>query len=59
MAYGDCKDLARRTAADKAFNIAKEPKCDGYQRGLAPRFINFLVKRLLVVVLNLCLKMST
>ena len=37
MAYGDCKDLARRTAADKvlrdkAFNIAKDPKYDGYQR---------------------------
>ena len=40
MAYGDLKDLARRTAADKslrdkAFNIAKDPKYDGYQRGLA------------------------
>ena len=34
MAYGDFKDLARRTAADKvlrdkAFNIAKDPKYDG------------------------------
>ena len=32
------KDLARRTASDKtlrdkAFNIAKNPKYDGYQRG--------------------------
>ena len=40
MAYGDFKDLAKRTAADKvlrdkAFNIAKDPKYDGYQRGLA------------------------
>ena len=40
MAYGDFKDLAKRTAADnvlrnKAFNIAKDPKHDGYQRGLA------------------------
>ena len=40
MAYGDFKDLARRTASDKvlrdkAFNIAKNPKYDGYQRGLA------------------------
>ena len=39
MAYGDFKDLARRTASDnvltdKAFNIAKNPKYDGYQRGL-------------------------
>ena len=40
MAYGDCKDLNSRTAAnkvlrDKAINIAKDPKYDGYQRGLA------------------------
>ena len=40
MAYGDLKDLARRTASDKilrdkAFNIAKKPKYDGYERGLA------------------------
>ena len=40
MAYGDFKDLNRRTVADKvlcdkAFNIAKDPKYDGYQRGLA------------------------
>ena len=39
MAHGDFKDLARRTASDKtlrdkAFNIAKNPKYDGYQRGL-------------------------
>ena len=39
MAYGDFKDLAKRTAADKvlinkAFNIAKDPKYDGYQRRL-------------------------
>ena len=40
MTYGDFKDLNRRTAADKilrdnAFNIAKDPKYDGYQPGLA------------------------
>ena len=40
MAYGDFKDLKRRTSSDKilrdkAFNIAKNPKYDGYQRGLA------------------------
>ena len=40
MAYGDFKDLKRRTASnntlrDKAFNIAKNLKYDGYQRGLA------------------------
>ena len=40
MAYGDFKDLKRRTYSDKvlrdkAFNIAKNPKYDGYRRGLA------------------------
>ena len=41
MAYGDFKDLPRRTASDKvlrynkAFNIAKNPKYDGYQRDFA------------------------
>ena len=40
MAYGDFKDLTRRTASDKilrdkAFNLAKSPKYDRYQRGLA------------------------
>ena len=40
MAFGDFKDLAKTTASDKdsrdkAFNIAKNPKYNGYQRGLA------------------------
>ena len=40
MTYGDFKDLAKRTASDKvlrnkAFNIAKNPKYDGYQRRFA------------------------
>ena len=48
MAYGDFKDLARRTASDKvlrdkAFNTAKNKKNDGYQRGLYKWFINFLI----------------
>ena len=39
VAYRDFKDLNRRTFADKvlhdkAFNIDKDPKNDGYQRGL-------------------------
>ena len=39
MAYGNFKYLARRATSDKvfrdkAFKIAKDPKCDGYQRGL-------------------------
>ena len=50
MAYGDFKDLARRTASDKvlrdkAFNIAKNPKYDGYQRGLASMVYNFFDKK--------------
>ena len=40
MAYEDFKDIKRRTASvkilrNKAFNFAKNPKYDGYQRGLA------------------------
>ena len=40
MAYEDFKDLTRRTASDKilrdkAFNIDKNLRYDGYQRGLA------------------------
>ena len=50
MAYGDFKDLAKRTAADKvlrdkAFNIAKDPKYDGYQRGLASMVYKFFDKK--------------
>ena len=50
MAYGDFKDIARRTASDKvsrdkAFNIAKNPKYDGYQRGLASMVYKFFDKR--------------
>ena len=50
MAYGDSKDLARKTAADKvlrdkAFNIAKDPKYDGYQRGLATMTYKFFDKK--------------
>ena len=49
MAYGDFKDLARRTASDKvlrdkAFNIAKNPKYDGYQRGLTSMVYKFFDK---------------
>ena len=56
MAYGDFKDLARKTASDrflwdKVFNVAKNPKYGGYQRGLASMFFNFLTKSLKVVVL--------
>ena len=39
MAYGDFKVLR-----DKAFNIAKNPKCHGYQRGLASMVYKFFDK---------------
>ena len=50
MAYGDFKDLARRAASDKflrdkAFNIAKNHKYDGYQRGLASMVYKFFDKK--------------
>ena len=46
MAYGDFKDLAKRTASDKvlrdkAFNIIKNLQYDGYQRVLASMVYNF------------------
>ena len=46
MAYGNFKDLPRRTASDKVlrdktFNIAKNPKYDGYQRGLVSMVYKF------------------
>ena len=58
MAYGDFKNLTRITVSDKKFcnkifNIAKNPKYDRYQWGLALMFYNFLIKELLVVVLKI------
>ena len=49
-AYSESKDLTKRTAADKilrnrAFNIAKDPKYDGYQRGLASMVYKFFDKK--------------
>ena len=45
-AYSDSKDLTKRTVADKilknrVFDIAKDPKYDGYQRGLASMVYKF------------------
>ena len=45
-AYSDSEDLTKRTAADKilknkAFDFAKDPKYDGYQRGLASMVYKF------------------
>ena len=50
MAYGDFKDLAKRTAADKvlrdkAFKITSDQKYDGYQRGLASMVYKFFDKK--------------
>ena len=50
MACRDFKDLAKRTAADKvlrdkSFNIAKDPKYNGYQRGLASMVYKFFDKK--------------
>ena len=50
MAYGDFKDLKRRTASDKvlrnkAFNTAQNPKYDGCQRGIASMVYKFFDKK--------------
>ena len=49
MACGNFKDLKRRTFSnkvlkDKAFNFAKNPKYDGYQKGLASMVYKFFHK---------------
>ena len=51
MVYGDFKDLNRRTTADKvlrdkAFNTAKNPKYEGYQRGFPSIVCNFFHKKI-------------
>ena len=50
MAYGDFRYLSRRTASDKdlkdkAFNIAKNPKYDEYQRDVASMVYKYFDKR--------------
>ena len=50
MAYGDFEDLNRRTSSDKvlcdkAFNITKNSKYDGYHRGLVSMVYKFLDKK--------------
>ena len=52
MVYGEFKDLARRTASedtlpDKAFNITKNLKNDGYQKGFASIVYKFFDKKTL------------
>ena len=63
MAYGDFKDFAKRRASDKvlrdkAFNIAKDLKCDGYQRGLVSMVYKIFDTKLRAMVLNICHKMG-
>ena len=58
MVYGDYKDLTSKTTSDKilhnkAVNIAKNPKYDGYQRGLALMVYKCFDKKLMVVVLKM------
>ena len=50
MAYEEFKDLTRRAASDKilrdkAFNIAKNPKYDGYQRRIPSMVYRFFDKK--------------
>ena len=52
MAYGKSKDLTKRTQSvsikvlrDKAFEIASDPKYDGYQRRLASIVLKFFDKK--------------
>ena len=49
-AYNSSKDLVKRTQLDKilrdkAFNVAKNPSYDGYQRGLASMVYKFFDKK--------------
>ena len=49
MAYGKYKDIGKRTQSDKvlkdkSFNIAINPKYDGYQRGLTSMVCKFFDK---------------
>ena len=58
MAYIDFKDLTRRTVSDKimrdkSFNVVKNPKYDGCQRGLASMVYNVFDKKLLEEQLKL------
>ena len=50
MAYGNFKDLTKRTAFNKifhskAFSIAKNPRYDGYEKGLTSLVYKFFDER--------------
>ena len=58
MAYGKSKYLAKITQSDKvlrdkAFKMAKDPKYDGYQRGLASMVYRFFDTKSSEVMLTL------
>ena len=58
IAFVDFEDLTRRTASDKilcdkAFDIAKNPKYDGWQRSLDSMIYNFFDKKRLVEQLKM------
>ena len=58
MAYGDLADLKRRPFSDKllrdkAFNIAKNPEYNGYQRGLASMVYKFFDQKSTEVIVIL------
>ena len=60
MAFRDFEDLNRRTITDKVlrarvFNIAKNPKYDGYRPGLASLIYKFFDKKTLNLQINLLL----
>ena len=61
--HGDFKGLKRRTFSDKilrekAFNIAKNPKYDGYQRGITSMFHKIFDKKSTGSSINIPLKFS-
>ena len=50
MGCGDFEDIVRKTAVhkvlrDKAFNVAKNPKYNGYQRGIVSMAYKFFDKK--------------
>ena len=50
VAYGKSKDLGKRTQSDKVlrdkvFEIASDPKYDGYRRGLTSMLYKFFAKK--------------
>ena len=63
MIYESHKDIAGRTDfdkvfRDKTFEIASNPKCDGYGRALASVVYNFLISNVMEVVLLLIFQIN-